>query len=181
MIPTLYRGVGADMHYSRYNDFDRAINARLKARGLVGRRFSRKTTYASTDIKQAQEYMGGDEAKYLKVVSPQPGSVISFVPEVSDLVTYMEDYFRDLRWTDHPHRGVNALISDTLGSVDHIEWYIRSGRMKRAIGILIDEYLDEHPVLEFTIGQEPPEQLATHAGEVWITGPRIIETYKNTD
>lgn len=177
----IYMGIGGDWSPHAPN-IDILIGQRLKARGFAGSRDERGSLFGSQEKVHALEYArDGDEAN-LRVLEPQAGCVVSWVPGVRDMMLVFGTHLRDLRDRGvGQHGGVKfgTLIRDIAGDIDIAETYLRLGRQKRALGAVVDTLLDTLTVVEQVVGEDTDLDavLGTHRGEIWITGPCLVHVY----
>lgn len=162
---------------------DVLISSRLKRRGFEGTRDETVCLYASTLKSQALDYAKDGDESHLKIVEPQSGSVISWVPGLSDMLLDFGSHLSDMYWGGvHHYRGLKfgALVRDIAGDLDIAETYLSLGRQKRALGAMVDSYLDRVDVREIKIAGCPDiaEVIGEHEGEVWITGPCLVHDYE---
>jgi hypothetical protein len=161
---------------------DVMIGQRLQARGFAGTRDEKICLYGSTSKEQALEYArNGDEA-HLKVLELQPGCVVSWVPSMRDMLLNFGTHLAELHWHGTTqYRGVKfgALVRDIAGDIDIAETYLRYGRQKRAIGAMIDSFLDLLMIMEHVVDEttDLDELLDGHVGEVWVTGHCLVHDF----
>jgi hypothetical protein len=161
---------------------DVVISQRLKVRGFLGTRDDKICLYASTEKKQALDYARGGSEAYLKVLEPQIGTVLSWVPNMGDMLLNFESHLRGLHWEGvSQYRGVKfgPLVRDIAGDIDIAETYLRYGRQKRAIGAMIDSFLEPLEVREHVVDADTDidEIIEGHIGELWITGACFVHDY----
>lgn len=161
---------------------DALMGKRLQARGFAGTRDKSICLYGSTSKEHALEYArNGDEA-HLKALYPQPGSIVSWVDGSRDLLLHFASHLSDMYWGGIYHyKGINfgSLVRDMAGTVDIAETYLSMGRQKRAIGAMIDLFLDDIEVRELLVDdlEALTDILSGHDGEVWITGPCMVKDF----
>ncbi|MCS4089323.1 hypothetical protein [Rhizobium sp. BK176] len=162
---------------------DVMIGQRLQARGFAGTRDERICLYGSTIKEQALEYArNGDEA-HLKVLELQQGCVVSWVPSMRDMLLHFGNHLSELHWNGTTqYQGVNfgALVRDIAGDIDIAETYLRFGRQKRAIGAMIDSFLEPLVIMEHVVDDttDLDAVLGGHVGEVWVTGPCVVHDFE---
>lgn len=166
----LYHGRGGD--YSPFTPLlDRLISRRMKARGLSTTRDEPKALYACTAASQALSYAKGGDPANIYAVTPLRGAVVGYQELAGDMIIDLESFSADLKYAGRLDRW--PVLMDCAGDVMLMEDYLARGRGREALTRLVDHYLAECPVIEFTV--EDPEALATfiakHPGEVWINGP----------
>jgi len=173
--PVFYRGMGAPYsHHAPHIDI--LLGDRLKARGFVGTRDSRKCVYAAVCLEHALEYTPDRDAPLLKSVRPLPGSVVTWVHGMRDMVISFENHLRRLAHDGVPgYNGVRfaSLARDIQGDLDTAETYLRLGRQKKALSAMADSFLDRLDIREAAVdGNTDIEAvLDGHDGEIWINGP----------
>jgi hypothetical protein len=177
----LYMGVGGDWSPD-CPLIDILISQRLQARGFVGTRDEKICLYGSTIKEQALDYARDGAETHLKVLEPQVGCVISWVPTMKDMLLNFGTHLHDLRYDDTPqYRGVKfgALVRDIAGDLDIAETYLRLGRQKRAIGAMIDSFLEPLEIREQCLDHDIDIEalLEFHQGEVWITGRCLVHDF----
>ena len=180
-IAMLYMGVGGDWSPD-CPLIDVLISERLKARGFAGTRDEKICLYGSTIKGQALDYARNGEESHLKVLEPQPGCVVSWVPSMKDMLLNFGTHLNELRYDRVPqYRGLKfgALIRDIAGDLDIAETCLRYGRQKRAISAMIDGFLDPLEIREHALEHdtELEELLDGHLGEVWVTGQCLIHDF----
>ncbi len=173
-MSTLYMGVGGS--WAPHADFvDALMTKRMALRGFKGKRTGKGSYHATPDKEQALDYARDNAESHLKIVNPEIGSIVTWVPGVGDMLLHFEKFAKDLFWERHPC----PVLRDAQGSVDIFDTYLSLGRQKRAIGALIDLYLDTITPQEILIeeGTDLFAHLSGHDGEIWITGSLRIEDY----
>ena len=158
---------------------DVLISQRLQARGYVGTRDEKICLYASTSMEQALDYARDGEEAYLKVLEPAVGCVVSWVPSMGDMLLKFGTHLDHLRWQGiTQYRGVKfgALVRDISGDLGIAETYLRYGRQKRALGAMIDSFLDPLEIMEHVVTADTDieEVIDGHSGELWITDPCLV-------
>lgn len=96
----LYMGVGGDWSPD-CPLIDVLISEHLKARGFTGTRDERICLYGSTIKEQALDYARDGEESHLKVLEPQTGCVVSWIPSMKDMLLNFGTHLNELRW-DNP-------------------------------------------------------------------------------
>ena len=169
----LWKGMETDF-YPNPVFLDALIGKRIRNRGFGGGRSKGKCTFASTNRAQAENY--ADTAKELRHVIPAAGATITWAHNTGDLILEFENFLRDLQWgTLHvrwPLKSIQTLLDDVQGDISTLEVYLSENRMKRAITVIVDRFLDNLDIREVTCDEHGKyDLLREHAGEVWITGP----------
>lgn len=174
----LYRGFGGN--WSPHAEFvDALISARMKPRGFSGQRTGKTSIHATPLLEQALDYAKNREASHVQVVSPLPGSVVTWVPDMKDMLLAFETHVRRMYWDGHAY----PVLRDAAGDVNVLDTYLSLGRQKKAISRLVDDFLSTIEPQEFVVGDDEDviARLGSHAGEVWITGPYASEPYAEPD
>jgi hypothetical protein len=158
---------------------DDLIGNRLRKSGLKGTRTRGKCTFASTNRSQAENYSDGPET--LVQVMPEPGAVLTWSREAPDLILNLDSFVKRARWSENHWASARAraIIADIGGDVMTLETYLRMQSRSRALPEIIDRWLNQICISEvdFSTQEKMTDDLAGHAGEVWITGPcRLIST-----
>jgi hypothetical protein len=179
----LYMGTGGS--FSPHTPLiDAMMGKRLQARGFAGTRDETICLYGSLSKDHALEYARDEQESYLKILEPQAGAVVSWVPGSRDLLLRFSTHLGELRWRGvDRHNGVKfgSLVRDISGDVDIAETYLRLGRQKRAIAAILDHFLDGIEVCEHRVDgtQDLADVLSGHTGEIWITGPCLVSAYES--
>jgi hypothetical protein len=177
----IYMGDGG--HWAPHTPLlDALIGERLQARGFSGTRDERKCLFGAMTKKQAIDYARNGDPEFLKVLEPQAGSVVSWVPQQADMILQFGSHLSDLCWRGvYAHNGVKfeALMRDIQGDLDIAETYLRMGRQKKKLGAMVDHYLVDLNIVEHAVqdGDDLVSILDGHTGEVWITGPCLIHKF----
>ena len=173
----LYRGTGGDFA-PNVPLLDAALGKGLMRLGFRGDRAPGKGMFATASMEMAQGYVGVKGE--LVTVDPLPGARVTWVAGVNDLVTRMGTW---LRWArpDDLSKGAASLLSDVSGDVCVLDTYLSMGRQRKAIAEIVDAFLAGFEVREFVVDGETDvlEMLGGHVGEVWITGPCLIESFQS--
>lgn len=178
----IYMGIGGD--FAPHTPYlDALIGHRLQARGFLGTRDESICLYGAMSKHHALEYALDNDEAHLRVLQPEAGTVVSWGYNVHDLLLDFESHLRDMHWNEvYRYRDIRfeSLVRDIAGDVNIAETYVRLGRQKRAIGGMIDLFLDDLEILEHTVVDEAglKEALGAHTGELWITGPCVVHSYE---
>lgn len=161
---------------------DALMGKRLQARGFLGTRDESVCLYGSRSIAHALEYARDEKEEHLRILEPQPGSVVSWAAGVRDLLLKFEIHLRDIRWErKFSYKGIRfeTLGRDIAGDIGVAETYLAQGRQKKPIGAMIDMFLDEVEIIEHRVVDEGGlmEAIGDHQGELWITGPCLVHPY----
>jgi hypothetical protein len=181
----IFMGTGGD--FAPYTPhIDALMGLRLRARGFRGTRDESVCLYGSLSRDHALEYARDEKEEFLRILSPQPGAVVSWAPGIHDLILKFEDHLRKAYWGRQFSYGglrFESLARDVAGDINIAETYLALGRQKKAIGAMIDMFLDEVHILEhvFIDNEALHAALAEHNGEVWITGPCLVSNYVPPD
>lgn len=177
-MSVMYRGVGGVPAPSA-KFVDELISERLSARGLIGRRGGDDSVYATRDLSQALEYSKTGDEQSVLVVTPLPGAILSWCPDVRDFLLGFERHLRDLFWDGSD----DEVIVDSQGSIEVIDTYLSFQRERETISAIIDGYLREISIMEVVVTEffDLDEVLGSHRGEVWITGPVLSEKMSRED
>lgn len=164
----LYQGSGSN-HSPHVPCTEFVLSKALSERGFYGRRHS--CEWATTVLKQAQEYTGGTRG-FVSPITPLPEAYVSWAEGVADMILDFESWLRQA-----PHRNdrrirSQATLRDVQGSIDVFEIYAS----RSAKGFTIEAaraYLADRCIREALIApkMDLADILAGHRGEVWITGP----------
>ncbi len=178
----IYMGTGGSFAPNTPH-LDALIGQRLQARGFLGTRDESICLYGSMSKPHALEYALDNDEAHLRMLQPEAGAVVSWGYNVHDLLLDFASHLRDMHWGEiYRYRDIRfeRLVRDIAGDVDIAETYVRLGRQKRAIGGMIDLFLDDIEILEHTVVDEDglKEALGTHTGELWITGPCLVHAYE---
>lgn len=174
----LYRGFGGN--WSPHAEFvDALISARMKPRGFSGKRAGKTSIHATPRLEQALDYAKNGQATHVEMVTPLPGSVVTWVPDMTDMLLAFETHVRELYWDGH----ACPVLRDAAGDVNVLDTYLSMGRQKKAISRLVDDFLATVEPQEFVVGDDEDviARLGPHTGEVWITGPYDSEPYVEAD
>ena len=178
----IYMGTGGDFapHTPR---IDALMGQRLRARGFLGTRDEAVCLYGTRSMAQALEYARDEKQEYLKILSPQAGSVVSWASGITDLLLMFELHLQEIHWGGRfSYKGVRfeTLARDIAGDVSIAETYLFHGRQKKAIGAMIDMLLDEVDIIEHKVTDEASlmDAIGDHQGELWITGPCLVTAYE---
>lgn len=177
----IYMGTGND-YWPKTPRIDALMGERLRARGFEGTRDAAKCLYGTRSMKHALEYARDEHESHLKVLAPQTGSVVSWSPGTRDLLLKFENHLRDMHWGSRfSYKAVKfeSLVRDIAGDVTVAETNLSFGRQKKAIGAIIDMFLDTVEILEHKVSDEAGlvAALGDHQGEIWITGPCEVKAY----
>lgn len=174
----IYMGTGAD-YWPKTPRIDALMGERLRARGFEGTRDQAVCLYGTRSKKHALEYARDEHESHLRILMPQAGSVVSWSPGARDLLLCFENHLRDMHWGrlfSYKGQRFETLVRDIAGDVNVAETYLSFGRQKKAIGAMLDMFLDEIDIMEHKVVDEAGlfEALADHQGEIWITGPCLV-------
>jgi hypothetical protein len=178
----IYMGTGGDFapHTPR---IDALMGKRLQARGFLGTRDEAVCLYGSRSMDQALEYARDEKEEHLRILTPRAGSVVSWASGVKDLLLMFELHLRDIHWNRRfSYKGIKfeTLARDISGDISVAETYLSYGRQKKAIGAMIDMFLDEVDIIEHKVCDEAGlmDAIGEHRGELWITGPCLVTAYE---
>lgn len=180
----LFRGIGG--YWSPHApDVEALISDRLAVRGHAGVRRVGRCLFGSTSKSHALEYAKDECEDALHVLEPQIGTVISWAPNVRDMIITFEQHLSDLRYRKVEKLDdvrVGALIRDIAGCSSIANTYLAYGRQKRALTAIVDHFLNKIEIKEFEVLRSRPldQLLDGHNGEVWITGPCFVKPYDPT-
>ncbi|NTF17730.1 hypothetical protein G6L37_04905 [Agrobacterium rubi] len=177
----IYMGVGGD-YWPDTPRIDAVMGSRLRARGFEGTRDEAICLYGTRSKLHALEYARDEHENHLRTLLPQPGSVVSWSPGSRDLLLRFENHLRDMHWSGRfSYKGLRfeTLVRDIAGDLSVAETYLSYGRQKRAIGAMLDMFLDEVEIVEHKVADEKGlfAALGDHEGELWITGPCLVTAY----
>jgi hypothetical protein len=178
----IYMGTGGDFapHTPR---IDALMGQRLQARGFLGTRDESVCLYGTSSMTQALEYARDEKEEHLRILSPQVGSVVSWASGVKDLLLMFELHLWEIHWGGRfSYNGIRfeTLARDIAGDISIAETYLSYGRQKKAIGAMIDMFLDEVEIIEHKVINEADlaDAIGDHQGEFWITGPCLVSAYE---
>lgn len=157
---------------------DTLIGKRIAKLGFRGTRQRGKCTFASTSRDQAHGYC--DDVSGLHIVEPEPGAIVTWAHNVSDLVLQFEDFLRLACYDDTEWAGPTAtdLLFDIQGCVHTFEDYLAMKSSTRSLNKIVDRFVANLDVREhvFETMDALTQELGSHDGEVWVTGKcRLIE------
>jgi hypothetical protein len=178
----IYMGQGGD-YWPNSPRIEALMGDRLRARGYEGTRDMSVCLYGTRSKEHALEYARDEDEAHLRTLRPQPGSVVSWSPGAKDLLLRFENHLRDMHWYQRfSYKGMRfeSLVRDIAGDVGIAETYLSLGRQKKALGAMIDMFLDEIEIIEHKVVDEAglAAALGDHQGEIWITGPCFIDPYE---
>ena len=178
----IFMGVGGDW-YPHAPKIDALLSNRLAIRGFLGTREAGKCLFGSASKDQALQYTRDGSDDDLRVLRPERDAVISWVPNMTDMILEFERHLGNLRYGSGCfYNGVKfaTLAKDIAGDIGIAETYLRLNRQRRALAAMADSFLDQYELEERRLGDDDDVTalLDGHIGEVWITGPCRVVKYE---
>lgn len=178
----IYMGTGGD-YWPNTPRIDALMGQRLRARGFEGTRDETICLYGTRSKKHALEYARDEHESHLRILTPQAGSVVSWSPGARDLLLRFENHLRDMHWGrrfSYKGQRFETLVRDIAGDVNVAETYLSYVRQKKAIGAMLDMFLDDITIVEHKVVDDVGlfDALGEHQGELWITGPCLVTAFE---
>lgn len=167
-------------------EVEKLIGLKLRERGFVGDQKKSDILYGSTDQEQALSRAKGNSEEFLKVLDPQEGAIVTWMPSEPDILLGFRRHAREMH-----ERGVSrykqihigTIVHDIAGDMDVMETYLHLGRQKRVIGAMIDDFLDKAEIRQHVVVESGDyvDALSGHEGEIWISGPCLVTDFRHPD